>query len=171
MNDPRDDRRLSEAFGHLRSALRPLAPDAARSIEAAAQRARRAEELKPQRPESWGPRRSTSPKDPPRVVPVPRFAFAGLLVALATVAVWAAWRATKPALDRPTAARPAAVSTDGLWNDGLWRAPTDFLLEVHGAALLRTTPSIGVALPTFPAATPPNLNRTPADRPARRITT
>ena len=155
MNDPRDDRRLSEAFGHLRGALRPLAPDAARSVEAAAQRARR----------------PALPKDRPRVVPVPRFAFAGLLVALATVAVWVAWRATQPALDRPTAARPAAVSTDGLWNDGRWRAPTDFLLEVHGAALLRTAPSIGVALPTFPAAAPPSLDRAPADRPARRITT
>lgn len=74
---------------------------------------------------------------------VPGLALASLLAVLVIVAVRSARRAD----ERVTVARRAF-----LLRDGLWRAPTDFLLEVPGAALLRTTPSFDTNLPTWRSA-------------------
>jgi len=73
----------------------------------------------------------------------PGLALASLLAVLTIAAVWSARRAG----ERERVARQAAQL-----GDGPWRAPTDFLLDVPGAELLRTTPSFDTSPPTFHSA-------------------
>ncbi len=139
MSDARDDTRLRESFGQLRRALAPLAPDAARSVAAAALRARR------------------------RAALAPRLAWAGALAILTLASAWGAWRMARPAREELRSRHPAAAG-----REGLRRLPTDFLLEVPGGELLRTTPSLGTATLIFAPATP--HGPVPGGRPIRRIT-
>lgn len=76
----------------------------------------------------------------------PGLALASLLAVLAVVAVWD----TRRAGEREAVARQAAQL-----GNGQWRAPTDFLLDVPGAELLRTAPSFDTSPPAFHSARRP----------------
>lgn len=72
----------------------------------------------------------------------PGLALASVLAVLAIVAVWN----SRQASERAVIARQAAQL-----GESQWRAPTDFLLDVPGADLLRTTPAFDAGAPATPS--------------------
>ncbi len=167
MKDDRADERLRETFAHLRRPGEPRVPEAKRFLEQTARRGRVSGRAGG-RPDAgigpmvpvWTARASTIGR---------RLAVASLAAALVAAALWTGWRATQSPLGRRDELRRSAALDPTRFGDGLWRAPTDFLLDVPGAELLRTTPSLGVERPTIPAASDPDL--TSGSPSARRFTT
>jgi len=107
--------------------------------------ARLSREIAPQAPDAArfvGRARSARGRAHPRSL-APGLALASVLAVLAVVAFWGARRAG----EREIVARQAAQL-----GNGRWRAPTDFLLDVPGAELLRTTPSFDTSPPTLPSS-------------------
>ena len=66
---------------------------------------------------------------------------------------------------RPPDARPRSSAAPIDLTSHLWRAPTDFLLDLPGAELLRTIPTLGQP---YPGLTPPSHPGSPDSIAARK---
>lgn len=168
MTEHREDEDLRESFARLRRAIEPIVPGARCFVESAARRSARSSDRSRRRRESepsWIAARATR-----RIAVWSRFAIAGLVAALTVTALWTARQAPDSRHTR-RAEDPERRALGAQLENGLWRAPTDFLLDVPGADLLRTTPSIGPesrALSVKTSSAPDRSSPLPA---VRRITT
>lgn len=170
MKEHRADERLHEAFARLSRTIEPLVPGAERFLEQTARRRARVSGRVPGLPDAGiGPMAPVRTARAPSLGP--RVAVASLAAALTVAALWTAWRANQSPLGRRDEHRGSAALDLIRFKDGLWRAPTDFLLDVPGAELLRTTPGLSFELPTIPARVPSDPDRTHGSPSARRFST
>jgi len=144
MSDHRSDERLRESFARLSRTIEALVPEPERFIEQTARRRVRAFKIGR------------------------RLAVASLAAGLTVAALWTTWHANQPPLGRRDEHHRSAALDPVRFGDGLWRAPTDFLLDVPGAELLRSIPALGLELSTPSANGPTSTLELPS---ARRFTT
>ena len=154
MSDHRADERLRETFARLSQTIEPLVPEAERFIEQTARRRARVSGRAPGRPDV-----GIDPMAPVRTARSfkigRRLAVACLTAALTIAALWTTWRANQPPLGRRDEHLRSAALDPVRFGDALWRAPTDFLLDVPGVELLRTTPALGLEPSTIPSTSGP----------------
>ena len=123
MNVPDRDERLRAAFARLRTEVEPRVPDAARLLASPRPAGRR------------GARRR-----------IALSAALGVVVTIA-LAMLRGERSMPPGAGSEDVARARATALEGY----PWRSPTDFLLELPGAELGRTTPSFDATSTLLPA--------------------